>query len=145
MKRREFLAVLLVFLGNLLLPWSINAQQHLPEAQRPIIQRALVFLQFLDQRQVSKARAITTLYFRKNINPHLWRRFNRNYREKLGRTLARQVDGYKFHSTFEDAADGLYLQVRFATKFEARAKTVETVEMYKDFDGQWRVIGYFIK
>ncbi len=113
-------------------------------AQAPIIQRAYDFILLLDQSKPLQAWGETTLYFKKKLSPQSWQRVYRNQRLRLGRPLSRQLEGYRFFSTFEQAADGLYLEVRFRTDFEARANVGEQVMMYKDFDGRWRVIAYFV-
>lgn len=113
--------------------------------QEPIINQALVFVRLLDQQKPLDAWAITTLYFRKNISPQSWQRHYRARRARLGRPTSRRVESYRYHSSFERAQDGLYLQIRFRTDFEARADVIERVEMYKDFDGRWRLIGYFLE
>lgn len=114
-------------------------------AQGPIIQRAYEFILLLDQHKPREAWAQMTLYFRKKLSLQSWQRLYRNQRLRFGLPLERRLDGYRFFSTFEKATDGLYLEVRFRTDFEARANVSEQVVMYKDFDGRWRVIGYFIE
>ena len=114
-------------------------------SQAPIIQRAYEFILLLDQDKPLKAWSHTTRYFRKKMSPQSWQRFYRNQRLRFGRPVERQLGGYRFFSTFENATDGLYLEVRFRTDFEARANVSEQVMMYKDFDGRWRVIGYFVE
>jgi hypothetical protein len=113
--------------------------------QRPIVEQALKFVTLLDQQKPLEAWALTTRYFKKQLPPQRWQRFYRNQRQRFGRPVARRFGGYRFFSTYEKATDGLYLQVRFRTDFEGRNGIVERIMMYKDFDGRWRVIGYFIE
>lgn len=128
-----------------LLVQSVSAAPLPESAAKPIIEQALVFVQLLDTQRPLNAWSITTSYFRKKVTPQRWQRAYRNQRQRFGRPLGRQVDGIRFFSSFEEAIDGLYLEVRFRTDFEGRADVIERVMMYKDFDGRWRVIGYFVK
>ena len=132
-----------VFL-SCLIPSPVSAATLPDSTQRPIVEQALVFVELLDQRKPLKAWARTTNYFRKKFPPQRWQRVFRNQRQRFGRTVDRRLDGYRFYSSFEQAVDGLYLQVRFRTDFEARDAVLERVEMFKDYDGRWRVIGYFM-
>ncbi len=115
-----------------------------PAGQKPIVEQALQFVELLDQQQPMKAWSLTTRYFRKQLSPQQWQRIYRNQRQRFGLPVERTFAGYRY-STFEQAVDGLYLQVRFRTDFEAREDAIERVVMFKDFDGRWRVIGYFVE
>ena len=114
-------------------------------AQKPIVEEAVVFVNLLDQQQPLKAWARTTSYFKKTLPAQRWQRLYRDQRQRFGRTIERRLNGYRFLSSFEKALDGLYLQINFLTDFETRTEVTERVVMYKDFDGRWRVIGYFLK
>lgn len=143
--RRALLFCCLVTLGYSFMSQALSAE-NLPEsAQKPIIEQALIFVQLLDKGRPLDAWSRTTLYFRKKLPPQRWQRLYRNQRQRFGRPVERRVGGYRFFSSFEKAADGLYLQVRFLTDFEARKGLTERVMMYKDYDGRWRVIGYFLE
>lgn len=143
LSRRYFCCFSLVLLSSLFLPLSLPAAP--PSAQKPIVRQAEVFLQLLDQQKPLKAWQLTTLYFKKKIPSQSWQQLYQAKRQRLGKPLARRFAGYRFHSTFEQAADGLYLRINYRTDFAARANVVERIEMYKDFDGRWRVIGYFLE
>ena len=128
-----------------LTPRASNALTVPNTSQKPIIEEALTFVLLLDSQRPLKAWARSTVYFRKKLSPQRWQRLFTAQRQRFGRPVARSLDGYSFLSVFEQATDGLYLEVRFRTDFEARADIIERVVMYKDFDGRWRVIGYFLK
>ena len=134
----------LLLLGGWLVS-SASAALVPPSGQKPIVERALQFVELLDQQQPMKAWSLTTRYFRKQLSPQQWQRIYRNQRQRFGLPVERAFAGYRYFSTFEQAVDGLYLQVRFRTDFEAREDAIERVVMFKDFDGRWRVIGYFVE
>lgn len=136
--------IVLLFIG-FCLPGEAQALKVPQTAQGPIIQKAYEFILLLDRHEPLKAWAQTTRYFRRKLSPQSWQRLYRNQRLRFGEPLDRQLAGYRFFSTFEKATDGLYLEVRFRTDFEARTNVSEQVMMYKDFDGRWRVIGYFVE
>ncbi len=135
----------LLSLAFCLLSQPLRATNIPDSAQKPIVEQALTFVQLLDKGKSFDAWSKTTLYFRKNFPFQRWQRIFRNQRQRYGRAVERRLDGYRFFSSFEKATDGLYLQVRFLSDFEAREDVTERVMMYKDFDGRWRVIGYFLE
>jgi len=145
MTRRALLIWTFIGWSALLLPFSLPAAELRPSAQKPIINQALVFLQLLDQGRAEVAWTITSQYFREQVDKQTWQKIYQRRRAPLGAPRSRQVAGYRFHSTFDQAQDGLFLQIRFSTDFGVRADVLETVEMYKDVDGKWRVIGYFLE
>lgn len=136
---------LLLLLGQSVTVPSLQAVTIPDSAQKPIIEQAALFVKLLDQQQPLKAWARTTRYFKNKLPPQRWLRLYRSQRQRFGRAVDRQLAGYRFASSFEQALDGLYLHVRFATDFEARAEVTERVTMYKDYDGRWRVIGYILE
>ena len=147
--KRVFLKILFLF-GFLLFagwlpPHQASAAQSPSSAQKPIVEQALIFVSLLDQQKPLKAWSLTTRYFRKKLSPQRWQRVYRNQRQRYGGAVERTFAGYRFLSSFEQAVAGLYLQVRFRTDFQARENVIERVVMFKDFDGRWRVIGYFLE
>jgi len=135
----------LLVLSSWFVPSQASSVQLPQSGQKPIVEQALRFVELLDQQQPMKAWALTTRYFRKKLSPQQWQRIYRNQRQRFGLPVERTFAGYRYLSTFEQAVDGLYLQVRFRTDFEAREDVIERVVMFKDFDGRWRVIGYFVE
>ena len=117
----------------------------LPEtAQKPIIERALQFITLLDQGSPQQAWATTASYFRSTVTSQRWQQIYERQRQPLGAPIDRRIEGYRFLSTFERALDGLYLEIRFRTVFR-NAEATERIVMYKDYDGRWRPIGYYLE
>jgi hypothetical protein len=141
--RHNILLGSLIVLCSLVLSLSLAAAQQ--TTQEPIIRQAEEFLQLLDQQEPLKAWAATTLYFRKKIPQDRWQQIYQGKRARLGSPTSRTLAGYWYHNAFEQAVRGLYLQVDFRTNFQARADVTERLVMYRDFDGRWRVIGYFLE
>lgn len=137
--------LLLLLALTLLGGWLQASQAAVPEsAQKPIIEKALEFVQLLDRQRPQQAWAQTARYFRSRISLQRWQQIYEEQRLRFGSPQARQIDGYKFFSTYEKALDGLYLEVRFRTDFIGR-DAIERVIMYKDYDGRWRPIGYYLE
>jgi len=141
MLRRLQQSTILIVCLALLSPAAIPAAGA-PSTQQPIVDQALLFLQLLDQKRIDTAWEITTLYFRQQVDLPTWQQTIQKQRSLLGQLNDRKLAGYRYHSTFEQAPSGLFLQVRFLSDFENNPTVRETVEMFQDFDGRWRVIGY---
>lgn len=65
-------------------------------------------------------------------------------REPFGKLISRKVTQQDYHTSLPGAPDGSYYVIRFTSKFENKAKAVETITTVKNEDGAWHVSGYFI-
>ena len=102
---------------------------------------ARAFLQLIDQERFSDAWYVGDAYLQAQLSLPKWRRMLRSYRVPLGevrsrrRTVVRHLDG------LENAAPGLYVEVKFRTRFTAVERN-ERVVVHRGEDSRWRVASY---
>ena len=63
----------------------------------------------------------------------------------MGSLISRSLFHDEMKTTLPGMPDGLYLVLRFITRFENKTSAVESVTLTKDENGNWRTTGYFIK
>lgn len=66
-------------------------------------------------------------------------------RRPFGALKTRRVKSSTATKTLPGAPDGDYVVLQFDTAFEKKAAALETVTVVREPDGQWRVVGYFVK
>ncbi len=74
-----------------------------------------------------------------------WRRALGAVRDPLGSPRSRRRLSRRLVEGLPGAPKGPYVVIRFATDFEARPGTVETITPALGADGRWRVSSYFIR
>jgi hypothetical protein len=65
--------------------------------------------------------------------------------EALGRLVSRKLKSRQYTEQIPGVPDGKYVVIQYDSVFEQKASAVETVTPMVDFDGAWRVSGYFVK
>jgi hypothetical protein len=83
--------------------------------------------------------------FQAGVTEEKWESAMRSVRLPMGKLEARRVQDAAYSTTLRGAPDGEYVVAHFATKFERKQAAVETVVSAREKDGEWRVVGYFIK
>ena len=66
-------------------------------------------------------------------------------RPQFGKILQRDVKTKSYETNISGKPDLEHVVIQFQTKFEHKAKGIETITPAKDRDGVWRVWGYYIK
>jgi hypothetical protein len=74
------------------------------------------------------------------------------FAEKLGATLgpfgavkSRSFSAAEYSKALPGAPDGEYVVIQYDTVFENKAEAVETITPMIDWDGTWKVSGYYVK
>ncbi len=66
-------------------------------------------------------------------------------RARFGPVTSRTFRQAEYHTTLPGAADGEYVVIQYDTVFENKAEAVETITPTLDWDGSWKVSGYYVK
>ena len=66
-------------------------------------------------------------------------------RGAMGNVKYRKLISSRYATSLPGAPDGEYVVLTFNSSFANKKKATETVTSMKDKDGEWRVVGYFIK
>jgi len=83
--------------------------------------------------------------FQGAIKRERWTEALGSVRNPIGALARRSLLSTKFTSSFPGAPDGEYAIVVYRSSFANKADARETVTVAREADGQWRVVGYFIK
>jgi hypothetical protein len=83
--------------------------------------------------------------FRLAISPERWTEAVTQVRGPLGPLVQRSSLKTTFTRSFPGVPDGDYSLVVFRTAFEKKTEGDETVTLEREADGEWRVVGYFIR
>jgi hypothetical protein len=66
-------------------------------------------------------------------------------REPLGAVTSRSFSKAEYATALPGAPDGEYVVIQYETVFENKAQAVETITPMLDWDGMWKVSGYYVK
>jgi hypothetical protein len=66
-------------------------------------------------------------------------------RVPLGALKSRQIQSSTFKHSLPRAADGDYVVIEYATRFENKDSAIETVTPMREKNGSWHVSGYFVR
>jgi hypothetical protein len=83
--------------------------------------------------------------FRAAMSTQQWGTAVGGVRAPLGSVKQRSSVRTAFTREFQGVPEGDYALVNYRTSFEKRDDSDETVTLERESDGQWRVIGYFIR
>ena len=134
--RTYFLAVLL-FVFPLL---GSAAEGKEEEARRA----ALEWLALVDTMQYEASWKRAASLFRAQVSTSGWSKAVSAARSPLGEFVARDLISATYATSLPGAPSGEYVVLQFQTRFENKARAVETVTPMLD-DGQWRVSGYYVR
>ena len=141
MKHAHIRAVMLALLVAAISFGSGHAQDSNVAAQ----QAAESWLALVDGQQYPESwRAAATL-FKNAVTQQTWQRAVQTARSPLGALKSRTVKSTTSAKTLPGAPDGEYVVLQFNTTFERKALALETVSVVLEADGNWRVVGYFVK
>jgi hypothetical protein len=83
--------------------------------------------------------------FRDKISKDEWVGKLTSDRTPLGKVQSRKLTAARYIKDPPNSPAGEYVVLKYATDFESKPDSVETVAMVLDKDGKWRTTGYFIK
>lgn len=83
--------------------------------------------------------------FRDAITVDRWRRSLDTARVPIGKVTQRTLIGTSFQRNVPGVPVGDYALLQYRTSFEKKPESRESLTLERESDGQWRVIGYFIR
>lgn len=83
--------------------------------------------------------------FTRQMSAEQWGELLHKHREPFGEATQRAVVSTSFATQLPGAPDGDYALLQFRTAFMQKAEGHESLTLERQPDGQWRVIGYFIR
>jgi Protein of unknown function (DUF4019) len=124
--------------------WSLPAlTQQKPEqlAQKS----AESWLSLIDSAKYGDSWQEAASMFKGAVTKEKWQDMARSAREPLGKVQSRKLGHATYSKSMPGVPDGDYVALQFDSSFEHKQSATETVSTMLDKDGQWRVVGYFIK
>jgi len=135
---RAGIVVLVVAAGN----WtSAVAQDSNSLAQRSVES----WLALVDGGRYAESWQAAAAFFRNAMTADKWAEAAKAVRAPLGPVKSRSIKSATSAKTLPGAPDGDYVVFQFGTTFEKKSAAVETVTAVQESDGNWRVVGYFIR
>ncbi|MFH1469739.1 MAG: DUF4019 domain-containing protein [Pseudomonadota bacterium] len=84
-------------------------------------------------------------YFQDAVSKDTWTQQLTAVRSPLGAVQSRRLQGATYQTSLPGAPDGEYVVLQYETSFENKAEGFETVTPMLDWDGTWKVSGYFVR
>ncbi len=144
--RRRVVGLLSAAACGVLAPIRVQAQAAAEAAAQTAAQNAAaLWLAETDAGSHGAAWALAGANFRGAVNQEQWQGAARQVLGPLGGVRKREANGSKATRSLLGAPDGDYIIFSYLTDFANKAGAIETLTLAKEADGQWRVVGYFIR
>lgn len=102
------------------------------------------WLALVDSKQYKNSWNESASLFRDIVSSSDWSKAVNAARSPLGGVISRILISATYTTTLPGAPYGEYVVLQFQTKFENKAKAIETITPMLD-GAQWRVSGYYVR
>jgi|SaaInlStandDraft_5_1057022.scaffolds.fasta_scaffold167473_1 hypothetical protein len=140
-KMTKLFAGLAFALMTVILPGAVHADDREDKA----VNAAQTWLNPVDQGNYSQSWQQSADFFKTLVSKDKWVNALQRVRTPLGQIKSRVLMSADYKTEVPGAPDGHYVIIKFATSFENKQNSTETVTPVLDKDGKWRVAGYFIR
>jgi Protein of unknown function (DUF4019) len=106
---------------------------------------ALAWLALVDAGNYSESWKQAADTFKSAVSEQSWEAKVGKARVPLGALKSRQIQSSTFKHSLPRAADGDYVVIEYATRFENKDSAIETVTPMREKNGSWHVSGYFVR
>ncbi len=104
------------------------------------------FLKAVDSQRYADSWDLTSDYFKQSVSKTEWASQLRQVRDPLGSIVVRSLKSSEPQKDPRGAPAGDYLLVTYQTTFSSSPELrIETLPLIKGTDGQYHVVGYFIR
>jgi hypothetical protein len=103
------------------------------------------WLALVDGQHYAESWQAAATFFKNAVTAEKWQEAVGTARMPLGSMKSRTVKSVTSTKTLPGAPDGEYVVFQFNTSFEQKAAALETVTTVRESDGNWRVVGYFVR
>jgi Protein of unknown function (DUF4019) len=130
----------------LLVIWPQTSAAQAQQKPEELAQKsAEAWLALADSGKYAETWDEASQYFKNAVTKDRWLSAMKSARAPLGSLISRKLTSAQYTKTVPGAPDGRYVILKYATGFENKKDSVETITPMLDKDGKWRVSGYFIK
>jgi len=138
--------ILTLFIISLIsLTPSFAQEVNTSDKQKQAVVAAQEWLVKLDNRKYIETWQEAGDLLKNVVTKEEWEKSISAPREMLGSVEKRIVKSIEYKTELAGAPDGEYVVIEFETSFQNKKSAIETVTPYKGKDGEWRVVGYYIK
>ena len=102
------------------------------------------FLSSIDQADYEASWIDTSAVLRENVSRNDWVAHLRSTRDSLGPVSHRESVSVEFLDSLEDAPDGEYAILTYASSFADKREAMEVVALSLEATSTWKVVGYYI-
>ena len=113
--------------------------------EQAAVQIAETWLALIDEGKYEESWDESSSMFKNSVTKEQWVETMKVNRPQFGKVLQRDVKTKSYETNISGKPDLEHVVIQFQTKFEHKAKGIETITPAKDRDGVWRVWGYYIK
>ncbi len=106
---------------------------------------AEAWLRLVDQHEYGKSWEEAGAFFKGAVARGQWEKQISSVRVPLGALQSRKQATASYTKQLPGAPDGEYVVIQYQTSFENKTGAIETVTPMLEKDGQWRVVGYFVR
>lgn len=99
----------------------------------------------LDAQDYARSWAEASPVFQEAVSQADWAAAATRVHEALGTVVSRAPLMVTMTSSLDGAPDGQYAIVEYAARYEKVERTVERATLRLDHDGQWRIVGHFVR
>jgi hypothetical protein len=114
-------------------------------AESAALESAEQWLRLIDENEIGESWKQAALMFRNAVTVEEWESSVAAAQKFIGKPLSRKLKSKRYVEELPGAPDGEYVVIEYETSFQNKKSGSETVTPMKDPDGQWRVVGYFVK
>ncbi|WP_249975416.1 DUF4019 domain-containing protein [Vreelandella olivaria] len=131
---------LILLLAVTLLMFSTHVKASVQAAEAA----ALAWLEAIDNGEYEQAWEASSPLLQRPLSPSMLRRTIALARQELGPVQSRQRVSVNRQRSMPGAPDGDYIVFTFHTRFENKARAIETITPHFEA-GTWRVSGYYVQ
>ena len=106
---------------------------------------AAEFLLLVDTEEYAKSWEVTSGTLKKMLTQEAWNERITKIRTFLGPVIERTRYDVSYTDSASDVPAGEYVIMTFISRFELRERVTETITLLLADNGQWQVVGYFLK
>jgi hypothetical protein len=143
MKKLSLIFLILVVMQSICFAQEI--QTKIDEKKIAAIKAADAWLKLVDEKKYDESYEGAAIIFKTAVTRENWEQTLNGILPSFGKIISRELLSATYKTSLPGAPDGEYFVITFMTSFENKEDSLETVAPMKDFDGVWRVSGYYIK
>ncbi len=141
---KKIFLLVVAFLGVVFFAKSLAQTDNHKDAETAATLASQAWLKIIDAEDYAKSYIETGKIFQSAVSSEKWISSITPIRKQMGKLISRENLSAKYTTTVPGAPDGEYVILQFKTSFANKKEATETVSVVKE-NGNWRVVGYFIK